>query len=77
MERFKGTNHSLDPGIQALTSGSIENHLTLATFSQLKKAISPSLGARQAPRNLRGQNIENEKIPDICRPGPADSDEGP
>ena len=38
---------------------------------------SPSLGARQAPRNLRGQNIENEKIFGISKPGPTASDEGP
>ena len=36
---------------------------------------SPSLGARQAPRNFRGQNIENEKICDISTPAPADSEE--
>ena len=38
---------------------------------------SPSLGARLAPRNFRGLNIENEKILDISISGPADSDEGP
>ena len=38
---------------------------------------SRSLGARQAPRNFKGQNIENEKIFDISKPGPTDSDEGP
>ena len=38
---------------------------------------SLSLGARQATRNFRGQNIENQKIFEIHKPGPADSDEGP
>ena len=42
-------------------------------------ARGPYLGgrARQAPRNFRGENLENEKIFDISSPGPADSDEGP
>ena len=30
----------------------------------------------QAPRNSRGQNIENEKIFDFYKPWPIDSDEG-
>ena len=38
---------------------------------------SPSLGARQAPRNVRGLNIENEKICYISTPGPTYCDEGP
>ena len=38
---------------------------------------STGLGARQAPRNFRGYNIEFEKYIDISTPGPADSDEGP
>ena len=37
----------------------------------------PSLGARQAPRNFRGQNIENEKICDISTAGPVGCDVGP
>ena len=37
----------------------------------------PSLGARQAPRNVRGQSIENEKIFYISTVGPADYHEGP
>ena len=37
----------------------------------------PSPGARQAPRDCRGQNIENEKICDISTPGPVGSDDGP
>ena len=36
----------------------------------------PSLGAREAVRNRRGQNIENEKKCDISTPGPTDSDKG-
>ena len=48
--------------------------------------ITRGLGARgchlggrapRSPRNFKGQNIENEKIFDISKPGPTDSDEGP
>ena len=39
-------------------------------------ARGPCLGGR-APINLRGQNIENKKICDISRPGPADCGVGP
>ena len=38
---------------------------------------STGLGARQAPRNFRGQNIEIEKGNDISTTGPTGSDEGP
>ena len=38
---------------------------------------STGLGARQAPRNFRGLNIENVKDIDISTPWPTESDGGP
>ena len=37
----------------------------------------PSLGARQAPRNFRGQNMKNEKVLDISTEGPVVAHGGP
>ena len=46
-------------------------------YLEARAPRSTELGARQAPRNVRGLNIEIEKDFDISRPGPADSGEGP
>ena len=46
-------------------------------YLEARAPRSTELGARQAPRDFRGLNIEIEKDFDISRPGPAGSDEGP
>ena len=71
-------------GDDAYRHSPVRNGRCLQTFSgkgdsfQVQSRGENNQGpVSQAPRNFRGQKIENEKLLDISKPGPPDFDAGP